>query len=187
MSLTPGDPGPRGCQFPVIALGVALVLLLMLSGAAILMIFGGLPGNAPPPGPVGPGNDSIPPISDRLFTDGSAQAAVKGDLSINANLSTDKIRSYVQDGLSWIGFGTEGANDGTAEILITFGEGDPGNSVEVTSGDRVAIGKDAQCQFSVHVTATLVSGHVSCPSADVFNGTEVVGKVSIELDFSASS
>jgi hypothetical protein len=194
-------PVIRGCAFPGIALGVVFILVLMLSGAALFKIFGmsGAPLAAPAGQGLNAGNGAangngagqpaptIPPISDRLFTGGSSQATVTGDVSMSVNQSTDKVRSYVKDGLSWIGFGTEGANDGTAEILVTFGEGDPGNTVNVTSGDRVAIGKDDQCQFSVHVTDTLVSGHVSCPNADVFNGTEVVGKVSIELDFSASS
>jgi hypothetical protein len=189
----PDVPGKFGCFTVAFVILGALLLILTILVLILSVVTDHFPPDfsrlSPANGQaIGPGNDgAIPPISDRLFSGGSAQAAVKGDLSINADLSTDKVRSYVQNGLSWIGFGTEGANDGSAEIVITFGEGDPGNSVAVTSGDRVAIGEDDQCQFSVHVTDTLVSGHVSCPSADVFNGTEVVGKVSIELDFSASS
>jgi hypothetical protein len=188
----PDVPGKFGCfTVAFVILGALLLILVLILSVVTDHFPPDLSRLSAPNGQaVGPGNNSaIPPISDRLFTGGSAQAAVTGDMSFNANLSTDKLRSYVQDGLSWIGFGSEGASDGTAEILITFGEGDPGNTVNVTSGDgeRVAIGKDDQCQFSVHVTATVVSGHVSCPSADVFSGTKVVGKVSIELDFSASS
>src|SRR5438105_10776754 len=133
----PDVPGKFGCftvAFVIFgALLMILVLVLSVVTAHFPPDFSRL--NAPNGQVIGPGNDgAIPPISDRLFSGGSAQAAVKGDLSITANLTTDKVRSYVQDGLSWIGFGTEGANDGTAEILSTFGEGDPGNSVTVTSG-----------------------------------------------------
>lgn len=147
------------------------------------------PGNQPngpggasqgPSSPSVPPQSVIPPISDRFFGGGSAQAGVTGAFSLTTSMTIDTIRSYADDGLGWIGF--ESAD---GEILVALNE--PENSVTIAQGDLVAIGADDACSFQIQVTPTLVSGHIACPSVDVYQGEKVTGQATIELDFTASS
>jgi hypothetical protein len=124
----------------------------------------------------------IPEVSDRYYDSGDASTTVTGPFSLTDQIAIDPVASYSQDGLSWISF-----NDGgDAEILVVFGE--PENSVTVAQGTNVAIGRDDACNFDITVTASSVSGSISCAAADVMNGSEPSGQtVRIELQFSTTT
>jgi hypothetical protein len=137
---------------------------------------------------VGVDPNGVPPVSERFFSGGSVQATVTGDFTLTTSLSVDRIRSYVSnEGLAWIGFGVEiGGGPDDPEVLITFDE--PGDSVTVAQGTTFAKGVDDQCRFEVQVTASLVSGHISCPSATVYTGAgEESGSAAIDVMFTAGS
>jgi hypothetical protein len=203
---------PRGCATPTMLLGV-VAFLAVISIVVLAAVFGmgdSLLGGGPAPAhpapnavPGGAGGiavprssaspglatapttvaATVPPISERTFGSGSTQAVVTGGFAEQVDLDIDTIRSYVEpEGLAWIAFG---GNDGP-QVLITFNE--PEDTVTVAHGARFAKGVDGQCQFSVQVTDTLVSGHVYCPNATVYaiDGS-VTGSATIELTFAAST
>lgn len=129
--------------------------------------------------------DGQPPviaeISDRYFTSGSVTTAMSGGpFLVSGNLQIDPEKAYAKDGLGWIAFA-----DGPTDVLISINE--PENAIAVARGDTYATAQDDACAWDVHVTEALVSGHISCPSVPVVQGTETVGTTSIELDFSAGS
>jgi hypothetical protein len=131
----------------------------------------------------GPGGADVPYISERLFSGGTTQGTVAGAFSV-PDLTINSYTSYVDnEGLAWIAFG-EGIA-GEPEALITFNE--PENAITVANGGFSATGQDGDCTFDVHVTPTVVSGHISCHDLQAMNGGEAAGTVSIELDFTASS
>lgn len=131
----------------------------------------------------GGGGSAVPPISERFFVGGSVHAVTRGALASEVDLPIDEIKSYVSnDGLAWIAFGAQGGPD---EVLITFNE--PENTVTVAQGSRWVKGVDDECAFDVDVTEALVSGHISCATAEVYEGDQLVGEASIEVDFTAAS
>lgn len=132
----------------------------------------------------GPGGGDIPPVSNRYFGGGTAQAVVTGGFSVSPNIQMDTHASYVQDGLSWLSF-IDITNPGAGEVLVVFGE--PANSVTVASGATVAIGRDTDCNFDIHVTSALLSGSISCGSVDVLVEGKESGTTSIQLHFSADT
>lgn len=187
-------PDAPGCRLPFglgfLAFVALVVLSLMVGFAALSLLLGGLTPEANPP--VQPGAhapDEVPYISPRYIDSGSSHAAVTGAMSYSGDLAADQIRSYVDDeGLAWLAFGGEPTGpDGEPgpAVLVTFNE--PEDAVTVAVGTRRATGQDDACVFDIQVTATLVSGHISCASVDVYDGDEVIGTSSIELDFTAGS
>lgn len=188
----PNDFVPRGCVIKTIfaaaiaLLGFLALLVLFLLTGVFASPLAGSP-QAPAPAPVtGAGANGVPPISERYFSGGSIQANVTGDFALATNLLVDRITSYVgNDGLAWVAFGDE-AGQGPPEVLITFNE--PEDTVMVAQGGRFAKGVDDQCQFDVQVTASVVSGHISCPDATVYTGDgQEVGSSSIDVTFTAAS
>lgn len=189
------DTGAFGCRLPfglgLMAFVALAILAVTLAAFALPLLFGGgLPGQGPggngQGAPNGPGaDDGIPAVSDRYFSTGSAQASVTGGISISPSIGIDPIASYAQDGLVWLSFIDPG-NPGAGEVLVAFNE--PEDSVAVAQGSLRAIGVDDACTFDVAVTAGLISGHVACPSVDVYDGDKDTGNdTSIQLDFSATT
>jgi hypothetical protein len=152
-----------------------------------------LPASVPPVASSGPSvsqpsaggqGTAVPPISERYFGSGSVQARVEGAMSVDANLEIDTIKSYVSnDGLAWIAYGAQ--QPGADEVLITFNE--PEDTVTVAQGARFVKGLDDECRFDVTVTDALVSGHISCPAAEAYEGDQPIGQASIEVDFTAAT
>ena len=127
-------------------------------------------------------NRPIPAVSDRYYDTGDASTTVTGPFSLSGQIAIDAIKSYSQDGLSWIDFNDSGGT----EALVVFGE--PSNSVTIAQGPNVAIGRDDACNFDITVTESSVSGSVSCAAADVMNGSEPSGQTaSIHLQFSTTT
>jgi hypothetical protein len=165
-----------------------VVLALLFLIAQVLFTMGLFDPPASGVGPRGPGSDgdNIPDISDRSFAGGTTQASTSGFVSLDMDLPIDEISSYVNtDGLAWISFGSLPA-DARGEILIALNE--PENSITLSRGDVVVIGRDDDCIFDLDVTETTVSGHISCTGVEgenTANGS--TGPVDIELDFTADS
>jgi len=141
------------------------------------------------PGPLAsgaaPSPPDIPEISPRLYTGGNASASVSGDFDFSGQLAVDTHASYTsRHGLSWIAFSDPG-NPQAGDILVVFGE--PENSVAVSTGTTVAIGRDAECDFDIHVTESSVAGSVSCASVEVEREGQPGGTSSIHLEFSTTT
>jgi hypothetical protein len=172
-------PGCRSTLF----IPILIVLSLILVGATVIFItFNGV--LTPPAGPGSP-DRPVPPVSDRFFATGSAQARVTGDLAADLDILIDPIASYANNGLVWLSF-VDVRNAGAGEILVAFNE--PEDSVTVALGSLAAIGRDDACAFDVEVTAGLVAGTISCTDVDVLrDGEEPAGTASIALEFSATT
>ena len=124
-------------------------------------------------------NRPVPHVSNRFFGSGTSSAIVTGALTLTDQLEIDPIASYAADGLVWISF----HDAGSTEVLIVFNE--PEDSVTVSNGSLVAIGRDDDCAFAVDVTEALVSGSITCESVGVLRDDENAGSASIQLQFSA--
>lgn len=189
---------PDGCLERGTVIGAFLALFsiaaFVLAGGAGFDLSAWMNGQAPrqipqaQQGQNGPGNgvgggqlSDVPIISDRLFSTGSVQSTVSGDLTFDVDLSLDTDKSYVADDLAWIAY----EDGGLVTVLVSLHE--PENSVAISDGQHTALGVDTQCVFNVTVTPALVSGHVSCPKAQALDGAKQVGTTSIELDFSAGT
>lgn len=201
-------PGPQlpGCSLPAKYAG--LLLLVGMSFAVIYVVNDTQLGPGPPPNPLGqqgqngagagagqgagsgagaagptaPIQGRVPPVSDRHFGSGQAQGTSTGALTFNLQLPVDRDKAYAQDGLAWIAFDYPGT---PSAILVSLDE--PENSVAISRGGDTALGVDDQCSFDITVTATQVSGHISCAEADALRDGKRIGSVAIEVDFSAGS
>jgi hypothetical protein len=205
VQLPPSPNAPTGCMLRgagILAAGVGIVLFLMLWFFVIGPYFigpaaapsggggnqlqsqaaGSGAGGATPTPPSGPG--PVPAISERYFDSGTSHVAVTGGLTLSGDLAIDTVSSSVTNqGRALIVFGPPDPN--ALLVVVTFNE--PEDAVTVTQGTKRATGIDSDCAFTVQVTDALVSGHVSCPSVDAFDGDQAIGTASIELDFSAES
>lgn len=193
-------PGCRGILFEPAYKPILFVLILMtVMGAAITTAFYllgpsflGSAGNQPGGGPGGPGASAsvaptaigVPAITERFFDSGTSHISVTGPFSLGGDLALDTIASYVTNqGRATIVFGPPDPN--ALLVQVTFNE--PEDTVTVIQGDRRATGMDTDCVFTVTVSETLIAGHISCPSAEAFNGDASLGTATIELEFSAGS
>jgi hypothetical protein len=129
-------------------------------------------------------DEEIPVISDRTYTVGHMQLRVSGFFDINASPALNTQASITSDGYTWIQYGASGEE--LPNATVTVGEGDMGISVAV--GRYVATGTTIECEITMEVTATRVSGHYSCPKVTGYNQADgSMGDVEIEVDFEATS
>ena len=131
----------------------------------------------------------IPIISTRQFTGGSAKVKVTGSEQIDADVPINTQASISDDGHVWIQYGASGAP--TPNLLVTVHDGELGFGVgkgkfTVTAG--IMEGGEAQCTGKTDVTPTKVSGRYTCPGIVSYDAaTRAMGKVNIEIDFTAGS
>lgn len=131
----------------------------------------------------------IPAISARQFTGGSAKVKVTGSSQIDAEVPINTLASISDGDHVWIQYGASGAP--TPNALITVHDGELGFSVGkgkfiVTAS--IMEGGEAQCSGKTDVTPSLVSGRYTCPGIDSYDAaTRTMGKVSIEISFTAKS
>ena len=129
-------------------------------------------------------DEEIPVISDRTYTIGHMQLSVSGFFDINASPALNTQASITSDGYTWIQYGASGEE--LPNATVTVGGGDMGISVAV--GRYVATGTTIECEITMEVTATKVSGHYSCPKVTGYNQADgSMGDVEIEVDFEATS
>jgi hypothetical protein len=138
-------------------------------------------GGATPTAPIA---GYVPPISERFFDSGTSHVAVTGALTQSGDLAIDTITSYVSpQGRALIVFGPPDPE----ALIVVFTVNEPEDALTVTQGVLRATGIEADCTFNVQVTDELISGHISCPAVDAFDGDVKVGTASIELDITAES
>lgn len=130
-------------------------------------------------------NNALGALPDSFIVGGSATTAVSGELTLSEQIQADTLRSEIQAGKAWLGFGDLVGGTGAAEILVTLNESGQ-DTVTVAQGDLAAIGQDEDCEWNITVSASSVSGTVSCSAVEVWrNATEPTGKTaSIHLQFS---
>jgi hypothetical protein len=129
-------------------------------------------------------DEEIAVISDRTYKVGHMQLTVSGFFDINANVALDTRASITSDGHTWIQFGASGEEPPNA--TVTVGGGDMGIGVAV--GRYVATGTTIECEITIDVTPTRISGHYSCPKVTGYNQADrSMGDVRIEVDFEATS
>jgi hypothetical protein len=158
--------------------GLALAFALLSQGG--LGLFAG--SNSGTPAPATPPAQRIPRIPDGNFGFGSATGSVTGAVSFSIALPIDVDKAYAKDGLAWIAFGAPGD---LRAILVTFDE--PENSVAMSTGSATVLGTGSQCTFDVTVANKQVSGRIVCPDADAYRGADLIGRVSIDVSFTAGS
>lgn len=157
-------------------------------GNPLLNALGALGGGGGQPGgqtSAGALNVALTQLGDNFIDGGTAMTSVGGAFSLSGQqIQADTLRSYIQGGMAWLGFGALAGGTGAAEILITLNEGGQ-DTVTVAQGDLAAIGQDDDCQWNIEVTESSVSGTISCASVEVLrNTTAPAGTASIQLQFS---
>ena len=131
----------------------------------------------------------IPVISNRTFKGGTARIKLTGSDQIDADVPINIPASIADDGHVWIQYGASGAP--TPNLLVTVHDGELGLGVgkgkfSVTAG--IIEGGEAQCTGKTDVKPTMVSGHYTCPGIVSYDAaTKAMGKVNIEVDFTAGS
>ena len=129
-------------------------------------------------------DEEIPVISDRSYTAGRMQLRVSGFFDINASPALDTMASITSDGHTWIQYGASG--EAPPNATVTVGNGDMGISAAIER--YIATGTTIECEITIEVTATKVSGHYSCPKVTGYNPVDgAMGDVKIEVDFEATS
>jgi hypothetical protein len=129
----------------------------------------------------------VPVISARTYVSGSVTVIVKGSFQMNQVIEINKPASISDGEMTWLQFGASGSSMG--DVLVTYGEdiGD-GVGVHVGKGRPTATAGSELCDGAVTVTATLLSGHYTCPGvASYDSSTGTMGKVDIEINFTAKS
>ena len=176
--------GRFGC-FAVVSVVLGILFIFAVAAAWLLSnanVNRPLPDFGEAPGPAG---HQIPLVSPRIYTTGSAQATVVGSFQFSDQIEIDPHASYTTpNGESWISF-IDWGNPDAGEILVVFNE--PENSVTVTEGTTVAMGRDDACNFDIQVMPSSVSGSVSCASVEVMREGQSSGTSSIQLQFSTTS
>ncbi len=136
----------------------------------------------PTPTPVG-GGGGIPPISTRTIHGGQVHATVSGFFGVDTTVAINTGVTSAGEFDTWLFYGTGGTQGTSIGIFL----GDP-QYVQVTSGTVTVQSKEDECTMQVQVTASSISGHVSCTGVTAYDlpaGTN--GLVTIELDFTADS
>ncbi len=174
---------------------VLIPLFLMVSAFLILAGCGSDSGDQAPPmqqaddqGGGGGGGGEALIISSRTYVSGSTQARVSGFFEVNASQDLNKPASITDDGHTWLQYGVSGAQE--LNVLFTNSEEMAENGVTIGVGPYTvtATSTSGECRTKFDVSPAKVSGRFSCTGSTGYNkDTGQMGKVSIEVDFNASS
>jgi len=130
-----------------------------------------------------------PAISSRQFTGGSIKLTVTGSARIDQEIPINTQASYGDGEMTWLQFGASGSEAPNA--LITYGEtGETGIIIgrgKFSATGGIIPGEESECSGTVHVTATLVSGQYNCVGVTSNDPPRGIGKVNIEVRFTAKS
>ena len=127
-------------------------------------------------------------ISARTYTTGSVKAKVTGFFDVDGTQEINKPASITDDGHTWIQYGVSGAQD--LNVLFTNAEDMAENGVNIGIGPYTvtAVSTSGECQTKFDVKSATIAGHYSCAGSTGYNTkTGQMGKVDIEVDFSAGS
>jgi hypothetical protein len=132
---------------------------------------------------------TIPKISARQYTGGSATVSVRGVVEIAAEVPLNTQASISDGEMTWLQFGASGSEAPNA--LITYSPYEIGVSASkgkfiVTAG--IMEGEKPQCSGSSEVTAEAITGHYTCRGLTSYDAaTGKMGQVDVEVRFSAKS
>lgn len=132
---------------------------------------------------------TIPTISQRTFTGGSARVVVTGSFQVDQDIPINTQASFGDGEMTWLQFGVSGSAEPNA--LITYQPQEVGISASV--GKRIAtagimVGEKSACTGKAEVTPTSVTGQYTCTGVTSYDPTTgKMGTVKIEVRFIAKS
>ncbi|MGB5132155.1 MAG: hypothetical protein WBO00_06045 [Steroidobacteraceae bacterium] len=127
-------------------------------------------------------------ISKRTYTTGIVKTKVTGFFEVDGSQDLNKPASITDDGSTWIQYGVSGAQD--LNVLFTNAEDMAENGVNIGVGPYTvtATSTSGECRTKFDVQPVTITGHYSCTGSTGYNNkTGEMGKVDIEVDFSAGS
>ena len=136
----------------------------------------------------GGGGGDVLVISSRTYTDGSVKTKVTGFFEVDGSQELNKPASITDDGHTWIQYGVSGAQE--LNVLFTNAEDLAENGVIIGIGPYTvtATSTSGECRTTFDVKPATIAGHYSCSGSTGYNNkTGQMGKVDIEVDFSAGS
>jgi len=127
-------------------------------------------------------------ISKRTYTGGSVRAKVTGFFEVDGSPDLNKPASITDDGHTWIQYGVSGAPE--LNVLFTNDESMAENGLNIGVGPYTvtATSTSGECRTKFDVASATITGHYSCTGSTGYNkDSGQMGKVDIEVDFSAGS
>lgn len=137
------------------------------------------------------GQQKLPAISQRSFTEGSVKVVVTGSFSIDQDIPINKAGSFGDGEMTWLQFGNPGGTEPNVGITFNAESGEVG--ITVARGKQLATGgimpgEKSECAGKVDVTMVLVSGRYTCTGVTSHDpATGRMGKVNIEVVITAKS
>lgn len=127
-------------------------------------------------------------ISTRTYTSGTVRAKVTGFFEADGSQSLNLPASLTDDDQTWIQYGASGAPELNVLFTNSTAMAEHGVTIGVGPNTVTATSTSGECRTKVDVTPTLVSGRYSCTGSTGYNNqTGQMGKVDIEVEFSAGS
>jgi|SRR5689334_14999511 len=133
--------------------------------------------------------DGFPTISSRNYTGGSAKLTVTGSTTFTAEIDLNAPASISADGSTWLQFGASGAAE--PNLLITYGETKEVGIIvgkgKFAATGVITPGEKSECSGKVSVTAALITGDYACKGVTSKEASGGMGKVDIQVSFTAKS
>lgn len=126
-------------------------------------------------------------ISERTYTSGTVKAKVTGFFTVDGTQQLGQ-SGLTDDDQTWIPYGTSGAQE--LNVLFTNSTDMAEHGVTIGYGPYIvtATSTSGECRTKVDVQPATVTGHYSCKGVTAQNNqTREMGKVDIEVEFSAGS
>jgi hypothetical protein len=127
-------------------------------------------------------------ISPRTYTGGTVRAKVKGFFEVDGSQTLNLPASLTDEDQTWLQYGVSGSQE--LDVLFTNSSAMAEHGVTVGMGpwSVTTTSTSGECKTEVDVTPTLVTGRYSCSGSTGYNNqTHEMGKVDVEVEFSAGS
>jgi hypothetical protein len=127
-------------------------------------------------------------ISPRTYASGSVRAKVTGFFDVDGTQEINKPASITDEDQTWIQYGVSGAQE--LNVLFTNSTAMAENGVNIGVGPYTvtATSTSGECRTRFEVSPATITGHYSCTGSTGYNNqTGQMGKVDIEVEFSAGS
>lgn len=141
---------------------------------------------AAPNPPDASAGQNVPVISARNYVSGSAKTKVTGAFSIDAAVAINTQASISDGSMTWLQYGASGSE--APNVLVTVNKDLNEIGINVAQGKPTSTVTAADCKGGMEVTEKSVTGHYTCLGATSYDPrTSAMGKVDIEVDFTAGS
>ena len=127
-------------------------------------------------------------ISPRTYTAGTVTAKVTGFFEVDGRQTLNEPATSTDEDQTWLQYGVSGSQE--LDVLFTNSQSMAEHGVTVGMGpwSVTTTSTSGECKTEVDVTPTLVTGRYSCPGSTGYNNqTRQMGKVDVEVEFSAGS